>query len=461
MVIRKKQVYSSIIALVFACLLVSGCGSKNTETVGENEVGNANEVVEQEPETVVSEDEFDVRETVTAYLDTMKSGEFDKSQEYLTTQYDYVDNTIIGLHVSDDYATFLTYLDYEIIDVIVEDNIATVNLKIKHPHVDTLLDAFEKALMSGKYEESDLSHAIIEALTSTENPIQIDESTATLALKKKQKNWEIIADTSLTRLFEYGSNQMVTPETITENEKKKDEEKEYISQNIELTDYIVEMCKGYSGTVPGIKDISIKNNGTKDIESLTVTIDFFDETGTTIASKDLVVLGMFDDPIKAGYSWKMENGKFYEIENLAENVIVEKCKAYISEARFIENTNSNSGSLTAEQQYIYDSIELLNYEVKMCKGYSKTSPGLLNVSVKNNGDRDISELRVTVYFQDENGKNIAEDSFLLIGGLWGGDTLKSNYSWKMESGKYFEIANLADEVDISRYTVEVTEIKFE
>ena len=68
---------------------------------------------------------------------------------------------------------------------------------------------------------------------------------------------------------------------------------------------------------------------------------------------------------------------------------------------------------------------------------------------------------VTVYFQDESGKNIAEDSFLIIGGFWGGDTLKANYSWKMENDKFFEFKNLASEVDISRNSIKITEIKFE
>ena len=39
--------------------------------------------------------------------------------------------------------------------------------------------------------------------------------------------------------------------------------------------------------------------------------------------------------------------------------------------------------------------------------------------------------------------------------------LKANYSWKMENDKFFEFKNLASEVDISRNSIKITEIKFE
>lgn len=50
---------------------------------------------------------------------------------------------------------------------------------------------------------------------------------------------------------------------------------------------------------------------------------------------------------------------------------------------------------------------------------------------------------------------------MTLGELWGGDTLKANYSWKMESNSYYEFENLADEVDISRNSVVITSIRFE
>ena len=116
---------------------------------------------------------------------------------------------------------------------------------------------------------------------------------------------------------------------------------------------------------------------------------------------------------------------------------------------------------TPESEYINQYLEIVNYNVGIKNGYRGKVPGVSDISIKNNGDRNLSELMVTVYFQDESGKNIAEDSFLIIGGFWGGDTLKANYSWKMENDKFFEFKNLASEVDILRNSIKITEIKFE
>lgn len=127
-----------------------------------------------------------------------------------------------------------------------------------------------------------------------------------------------------------------------------------------------------------------------------------------------------------------------------------------------ESTSSNGkSSMKAEDEYIAQSLELTSAEVKMCEGYSGREPGLVDVSIKNNGDRNISELTITAFFQDENGNDIAEDSFMVIGGYFGGNTLKANYSWKMASDEFYEVENLSDEVDINRCRIEITDITFE
>lgn len=214
-----------------------------------------------------------------------------------------------------------------------------------------------------------------------------------------------------------------------------------------------------SGKVPGISNISIKNNGEKQIDSLVLDIIFPDENGDTKLSKEITILGMFDNPISAGYSWKMEKDKFFEIENLPDDIDLDNAIATVKSAQLSEVKETVKNS--PEEEYIEQFIEITNYHVGMQSGFGGKEPGLSDVSIKNNGERDIAELVITIYFQDEDGKNIAEDSFMLIGGLWGGDTLKANYSWKMDGGGYYEFKYLADEVELSRNTAKVTEIKFE
>lgn len=126
----------------------------------------------------------------------------------------------------------------------------------------------------------------------------------------------------------------------------------------------------------------------------------------------------------------------------------------------VASNNETISNLSKEEEYIKDKLSLNSANVSLCDGYDGKEPGLRDISIKNSGDKDIDELTVTVYFQDTNGKDIAENSFMIIGGYFGGDTLKANYSWKMESDEYYPIENLSEEVDISKNRVEITEIKF-
>ncbi len=247
--------------------------------------------------------------------------------------------------------------------------------------------------------------------------------------------------------------------SITENEKKLQEKQEYIDKNIELTDFVVEECTGYSGPKPGLHSLSIKNNGDQDITALTIGLDFLGDDGAVIEQKELNVIGglLSSDTIKAGYSWKMEDDKFFEIENVSGNVNLSRVNVYVSDVTLTKPLVSEKKS--QEEIYIEQYLDI-TANVGMNSSYHGTVPGISNISIKNNGDRDIEELKVTVYFQDESGKNIAEDTFMVIGGYFGGDTLKANYSWKMESNKFYEFEHLANEVDVSRHTIAITSIKF-
>lgn len=125
-----------------------------------------------------------------------------------------------------------------------------------------------------------------------------------------------------------------------------------------------------------------------------------------------------------------------------------------------ESVVSSQNEISEEEIYIKESLSLDSAKVSMCEGYLGSDVGLSQVSIKNNGDKNVEEMVVTVYFQDENGENIAEASFMVIGGYMGGDTLKANYSWKLEDDKYYAIDNLASEVNITKYYVEISDITF-
>ena len=259
--------------------------------------------------------------------------------------------------------------------------------------------------------------------------------------------------------IKYLNSSISTDGPNADNEKADvNEESIYLEKYVELIDYEVEECVGYQGRVPGLHGVSIRNNGNMEITNIQINLQFLSSLGEVIDSEEVTVFGVSDGTIKPGYSWKMEDDIFYELDNLNDSVELSRVKATISHIDLRES--EPKPQKTDEDLYIEEHIVLLDYKVGMCNSYHGEVPGLSAVSLKNNGERDIDEVTITVYFQDLSNKNIAEASFVVIGNLWSADKLKANYSWAMEKNKFFEITNLSDEVDISRYTVEVSHIEF-
>lgn len=450
-----KKLGLLILVLTTLSTCCAACGKENE--VSDSTVENSDVESDTIYDDELTAEQAEIKSVIDAYTTCLTSGDLKGSQEYLDNEYDYVKNAIYSLYYESTVEKLFSKYTFTFISAEVDDKLATAKVTISHPDSQELIsaesdaitldmtdDAMDKAL-SAKLDEADLT---------------MEETEATFALKKKQNNWEIITDSNLSTVLYFGVGGTSDTKQITENEQKQKEKQDYIDTQIELVDYLVEECESYSGTKPGLKNVSIKNNGDKDISTLELKLEFVDDGGNILQTKDVTVIGSFDSGINAGYSWKMEDDKFFDIGDVEDGVDLNKVNVSIGDVSLSE-PKEKPANLSEEQQYIRDYIELNDYKVSMCQGYDGTHPGLSNVSVKNNGEKDVSELTVTVYFQDEQGKNIAEDSFMVIGSLFGGDTLKANYSWKMENDTFYEIKNLADEVDISRYTVEITEIEFE
>ena len=403
-------------------------------------------------------DKKEIQRVTESFFDMFISGDLDGTQQYLDEKYDYLEKS--SFPSLDDIEVLKKYnamFKVSFVSVELNEDTAVVKLSVEHPDAKELIDAQASAIHLGMADDA-MEKAFEEKLNDPDLTIVTDD--AYISLKKKQNNWEIVTDNNFDILIFLGKTGEITTSVVTENEKKLQEIDEYTKSNIELVDYTVTECEGYFGKVPGIKDISIKNNGDKEIDSLELTIDFVSGNGDVEFTKEIAVLGTFDDTIKPGYSWKMEDDKFFELEGIPEGINIRRVKVSIGDVTFANEVNVGD-TMSEEEIYIRDYISLDNYKVSMCTGYAGTVPGLSHLSLKNKGNKDIKELTVTVYFQDSRGRNVAEDSFMVIGGFFGGDTLKANYSWKMEDDKFYEIENLADEVDISRHTVVISDIEFE
>ena len=422
-----------------------------------NEKSDDGTFVLQSLDIGMQKEEEAVKSNINCFFTNLQTGNWEKTQEYLTERYDYLDQNPFGLSTEDNLKKLFEHYSFTLVDATVNDekNTAFINVDVRHPKQKQLLDA---GIANFNFDEKNsIENGFMNKLDDSDLEYEITSGSLNLVMVNEE--WRIEVDSFFDSCIFYGLSEESSFEKMAENKKKRAEEETYIREMIDLVDYRIGMIEGYSGKVPGINNISIKNNGDKQIDSLSLELDFFDENGVELFSREITVIGILDDPILSGYSWKMERDMFFEIENLPSDIDLNQVAVSINDVQLSDSKIAMQK--TPEEEYIDQYIEITNYHVGMQSGYRGKEPGISDVAIKNNGDKNINELTITVYFQDETGKDIAEDSFMLIGGFWGGDTLKANYSWKMESNKYYEFSNLADEVDISQNTVKVTEIKFD
>lgn len=232
-----------------------------------------------------------------------------------------------------------------------------------------------------------------------------------------------------------------------QNEKEK---QEYIDNQFKLIAGDVKYFENpYSDNKWGLENIEVKNTGSKNIKSFKVTVYFQNDAGENIAEDTFTI----SELIKANYSWKMENGIYYSFDNLSSEVDPNKNSIKITDITFETVTETIQEE---KQEYIDNQFKLIAGDIKYFENpYSDNEWGLENIEVKNTGSKNIKSFKVTVYFQDETGNNIAEDSFIIS------ESIKANYSWKMESGMYYSFDNLASEVNPNKNIIKITDITFE
>ena len=95
--------------------------------------------------------------------------------------------------------------------------------------------------------------------------------------------------------------------------------------------------------------------------------------------------------------------------------------------------------------------------------YNNKVWGLSGIKVKNNEDKSISQLTITVYFKDESGKTIGENNINIgIADIYNTvSVLKPNYEWSSEEDYYYELKNLSDNIEPTRNEIKITNLEFE
>lgn len=117
-----------------------------------------------------------------------------------------------------------------------------------------------------------------------------------------------------------------------------------------------------------------------------------------------------------------------------------------------------------KQAYIKN-IVLYDLKARYYKTYlGETVPGV-EFKLKNEGNRSLKEVEVTVYFKDSTGTIIAEETYypvLVTKYSFSSDNkpLKPNYIWQIEHGKFYKADSVPDEWKEGAVSAKITNIEF-
>ncbi len=148
--------------------------------------------------------------------------------------------------------------------------------------------------------------------------------------------------------------------------------------------------------------------------------------------------------------------KYKEVLELDSNMIIA--------IHGIKDTEQEIREYEQKQAYIKN-VSLYDLESKFYTTFSNTKVPGVKFKIKNNGDRLLREVEVTVYFKNASGTVIAEERYrpvLAMKKSYSGDQviLKKNYIWQMEEGNFYKADAVPTEWKEGAVEAKVTNIKF-
>ncbi len=131
----------------------------------------------------------------------------------------------------------------------------------------------------------------------------------------------------------------------------------------------------------------------------------------------------------------------------------------------IEETTEEIEEFKEKKAYL-GSIDLYDFEASTIDTYLEKGIPAVKFKLKNNGNRSLSKVEVTVYLKDEDGNVIAEEDFypVLVSDFnifQGNKPLKAGYIWELERGKWYTINHAPSEWKVGNAEVKITDFQFE
>lgn len=109
-------------------------------------------------------------------------------------------------------------------------------------------------------------------------------------------------------------------------------------------------------------------------------------------------------------------------------------------------------------------IEIYDFAAGYFESWDGKTPGV-KFKIRNNGDKTLSKIKITVYFKDSGGSIIAEEDFLPVSTnsfrSEFNKPLKPNYIWQMPQDKFLPAESVPNEWQEGSVVFRLTELEFE
>lgn len=129
----------------------------------------------------------------------------------------------------------------------------------------------------------------------------------------------------------------------------------------------------------------------------------------------------------------------------------------------LKETEAELDTEKIKQDYITN-VKLYDFEAKRIDTYLDKNLPAVRFAVKNEGDKTLNKVEVTVYFKDVEGNVIFEEKYfpVLVSkySYRNNKPLKPNYVKRQEKDKYYTIKELGDEWETGSAEAIVTDIEF-
>lgn len=155
-----------------------------------------------------------------------------------------------------------------------------------------------------------------------------------------------------------------------------------------------------------------------------------------------------------------------EAKKLEQDGILENLVSKYDEILALDSSNNEilaKKNAVVEKINYFSKVAVYDFVAKYYEQYFGGKEVGVVFKVKNNGNKELKRVQLTVYFKDNSGNIIHEDKFTPVSEYsWNSNnkSLKPNRIWQMDSGYYLKADNVPSEWKEGYADVKITDIDF-